>query len=285
MDTLNICWRGMAGTGKKTELHNRLRQIATSRNLPFSIQTKCINGSGGGEAAEGDDADIDAGEITYEHSSVHMGYDIARMSMQDKQYLRPILSELGQGSQVLSGPQGRGARIIVLYHAHLLSSESVLLLQACLEQNEYDVSVWLTSETPVPYRIRDWFVEVPVEGDDRQFKKFLDANPPSVANWSTVFKAILDKWMATPKPTINAIKEVKSFIYELLMRNFRWVEAVHFLLDTILMHPTMTDVQRFKCIEALAACEATAGGYTIPSYRIPIIWESLFLKFRDILHS
>jgi hypothetical protein len=285
MDTLNICWRGMAGTGKKTELHNRLRQIATSRNLPFSIQTKCINGSGGGEAAEGDDADIDAGEITYEHSSVHMGYDIARMSMQDKQYLRPILSELGQGSQVLSGPQGRGARIIVLYHAHLLSSESVLLLQACLEQNEYDVSVWLTSETPVPYRIRDWFVEVPVEGEDRQFKKFLETNPSAVANWSTVFKAILDKWMATPKPTINAIKEVKLFVYELLMRNFRWVEAVHFLLDTILTHPTMSEVQRFKCIEALAACEATAGGYTIPSYRIPIIWESLFLKFRDILHS
>lgn len=285
MDTLNICWRGMAGTGKKTELHKRLKEIANRRGLPFTLQTKCINGSGGGEVGD-DDADaLVTGEITYEYSSVHMGYDIARMSMQDKQYLRPILSELGQGSQVLSGVQGRGARIIVLYHAHLLSSESVLLLQACIEQNEFDVSIWFTSEMPVPYRIRDWFIEVPVGGEDLGFKEFSKTSNTPVANWTHIFKGILDKWLRSPKATIHSIKEVKSFVYELLMRNFRWVEAVHFLLDTIITHPTITEVQRFQCIEALAGCEATAGGYTIPSYRIPIIWESLFLKFRDILHT
>jgi hypothetical protein len=277
----------MSGTGKKTELHRKLRHVAQNRNLPFSLQTKCINGSGGG-VSEGQDAveeDELSGQITYESSIVHMGFDIARMSMQDKQYLRPILSNLGQGSQVLSGTQGRAARIIVLYHAHLLSSESVLLLQACLEQNEYDVSVWMTSEMPVPHRIRDWFIEIPVRGDDMGFKAYSEKLSYEPVSWLTIFKAIFDKWLNSPAPTISDIKEVKAFVYELLMRNFRWVEAVHFLLDTIIDHPTLSDAQRKGCIAALAECDATGGGYTIPSYRIPIIWESLFIKFRSILHK
>jgi len=287
MDTLNLCWRGMAGTGKKNALQKRLREIATNRGLPFTLQTKCINGSGGGISEENDEVNSDetAGQITYESSSVHMGFDIARMSMQDKQYLRPILTNLGQGSQVLSGSQGRGARIIVLYHAHLLSSESVLLIQACLEQNEYDISVWMTSEMPVPHRIRDWFVEIPVKGPDRAFKSFTEKVPFQPATWSTVFKALFDKWLKAPPPTIADVKEVKSFVYELLMRNFRWVEAVHFILDTIITHPTISTEHKRECIKALAECDATGGGYTIPSYRIPIIWESLFIKFRTILHT
>lgn len=277
----------MAGTGKKTALHKRLKEIATSRNLPFTIQTKCINGSGGGISEEQDTIDTDelSGQITYESSIVHMGFDIARMSMQDKQYLRPILSNLGQGSQVLAGEKGRGARIIVLYHAHLLSSESVLLIQACLEQNEYDISIWMTSEMPVPHRIRDWFIEIPIRGDDKAFETFRNKMPSESATWSTVFTALIDKWLKSDAPTIGDIKEVKFFVYELLMRNFRWVEAVHFLLDTIIEHEGLTQDQRTQCIKALAECDATAGGYTIPSYRIPIIWESLFIKFRTILHS
>jgi len=288
MDTLNLCWRGMAGTGKKMALHKRLSMVASERNLPFTLQTKCINGSGGGISEEGDNGDADemAGQITYESSNVHMGFDIARMSMQDKQYLRPILTNLGAGSQVLSGTKGRGARIIVFYHAHLLSSESVLLIQACLEQNEYDISVWMTSEMPVPHRIRDWFIEVPVSStSDKAFHTFSRSVNFEPASWSLIFKKLFDKWLRCKKPIIEDIKEVKSFVYELLMRNFRWVEATHFILDSIILHDTMTESQRMKCIEALASSDATGGGYTIPSYRIPIIWESLFIKFRTILHN
>ena len=64
------------------------------------------------------------------------------------------------------------------------------------------------------------------------------------------------------------------------MRNLRWVEATHFLLDVVLKHPELTDEQRMGAVKALAACEATAGGYTIPSYRIPILWENLFIQLR-----
>ena len=146
----------MAGTGKRTELMKALKGVADMRGVPFSIQMRIDTDIGAG--AEGDDAP-DTGQFMHEVSLVHIGLDVARMSMQDKNILRPIFAKLGKGSHVLVGKQGRGHRILVLYHAHLLSSESVLLLHSCLEQNEGDVSIWLTSELPTPYRIRDWFIE------------------------------------------------------------------------------------------------------------------------------
>ena len=280
----------MAGVGKRTALRKRLAEIAAARNLPFTITEKSI--SGGNEVdEEGEDVAPDTKQIMMETSVVHMGFDIARMSMQDKQVLRPILTNLGKGSQVLSGQTGRGSRIIVLYHAHLLSSESVLLLQSCLELNEGDVSVWLTSEMPVPQRIRDWFVEIPVAGHDNAFAAYkqqatLIQNDPAkkIANWPDVFHGLLNRWASAEAPTIEDIKEVKAFVYELLMRNLRWVEATHFLLDVLIVSTAITDLQRRACIQALAKCEATAGGYTIPSYRIPILWESIFLQIRNIVH-
>ena len=281
MDALNLCWRGMAGSGKHKQLMEHLKQVADLRGLPFTLTTRSIAGGTSQEDGE-EEQEAEAGQIQYESSHVHIGFDVARMSMQDKQVLRPVLLNFGQGSQVLAGNQGRGARILVLYHAHLLSSESVLLLQACLEQNEGDVSIWLTSEMPVPHRIRDWFVELYTPGKDKGFDK-LTIDTPVIASWQLIFNNLLQKWIDSPEPTIESIKEVKAFIYELLMRNLRWVEATHFLLDVILVHKGMTETQRSKCILALSKCEATAGGYTIPSYRIPILWESLFIQFRTIL--
>ena len=165
----------MAGTGKRTRLHEALGALAAARGLPFTMQMRNLGGDSGGSAGSIAEAgateegagpdDGEAGDFQYEASLVHIGLDVARMSMKDKHILRPVLLKLGQGSQVLAGEQGRGARILVLYHAHLLSSESVLLLQACLEQNEGDLSIWITSELPVPQRVRDWFVEIPVAGE------------------------------------------------------------------------------------------------------------------------
>ena len=285
----------MAGTGKKSLLHTALRSIASFRGLPFTIQLKSLDtGTATGDVAEAGATeggagpeDAAAGQFMMETSLVHIGLDIARMSMQDKHILRPILTKLGQGSQVLSGEQGRGSRIIVLYHSHLLSSESVLLLQACLEQNEGDLSIWTTSEMPVPQRIRDWFVEISVGGEDRTFTNYTLTRPPStpmphVINWPDIFRAIIDKWRKAPPPILRDLKEVKAFVYEMLMRNLRWVEATHFLLDVLLTHEEITHEQRCLAVQALAQCEATGGGYTIPGYRIPILWESLFLQIRSI---
>jgi len=289
MDSISLSWRGMAGTGKKTLLRESLKKIADMRGLPFTIQmrgTGATTSTGdvteAGATEEGaDPEDSNTGQFMMETSIVHMGLDVARMSMQDKLILRPILSNLGQGSQVMSGQQGRGHRILVLYHAHLLSSESVILLQACLEQNEGDLSIWMTSELPVPQRIRDWFIEISVKGIDNTFAQFATV-VKGPANWSHIFKAIIDKWRAAPPPNIEDVKEVKAYVYEMLMRNLRWVEATHFLLDVLLTHDGITDAERKAAIEILAKCEATGGGYTIPSYRIPIIWENVLLQLRTI---
>lgn len=279
----------MAGAGKMTRLHEALAAVAAARGVPFSLQARSLAaGTATGDVTEAGATEEGAGpgddgaQFMYETSLVHIGFDIARMSMQDKHILRPVLTKLGQGSQVLAGEQGRGARILVLYHAHLLSSESVLLLQACLERNEGDLSVWLTSEMPVPQRIRDWFVEIPVAGPDRSFQAFQAETGSQPAGWPEVFRALIDSWRRAPRPTLSSLKEVKAFVYECLMRNLRWVEATHFLLDVVLEHPELTDVQRAGAVAALADCEATAGCYTIPSYRIPILWESLFLQLRDV---
>lgn len=291
MDAISLCWRGMAGTGKKTRLHDALKQVSAIRGYPFTIQHKPISADstvgdvlsvGATEGGVGPE-EGDVGQMMVETSLVHIGLDISRMSMQDKHILRPILAKLGQGSQVLAGAQGHASRILVLYHTHLLSSESILLLQAFLEQNEQDTSLWLTSELPVSQRIRDWFIEIPVGGPDRNVEA-CRTSEVQLANWPEIFTALIDVWRKRQAPRLQEIKEVKAFVYEMLMRNLRWVEATHFLLDVILKHREISDEQRSRAIKALASCEATSGGYTIPSYRIPILWENLFIQLRSIFY-
>ena len=104
-------------------------------------------------------------------------------------------------------------------------------------------------------------------------------------NWPDVFRGIIDRWRVMPPPRLQEVKEVKAIVYDMLMRNLRWVEATHYLLDSLITNQALTVGQRKQCIQALAKCEATAGGYTIPSYRIPILWESIFLQFRTIVSS
>lgn len=296
MDALCLCWRGNPGTGKRTELLKHLQLIAKSRQLPFHLHTKFLQiGSAAGSTGEVDENDettgertTEAGQFSYESSVVHVGFDVSRMSMQDKNILRPVFLRLGQGSQVLSGPQGRGSRILVLYHAHLLSTESILLLQAALEQNDGDLSVWMTSEIPVPIRVRDWFVEIPVAGIDRQFALYKErlgfaAEEEHLADWPDVFMRLFRKWIQEGKPTLKDVPAIKSFIYEMLMRNLRWTECIHFVVDALLLMDGLQWQQRQKALDVVARCEGTGGGQTLPSYRIPILWESLFLQLRAAL--
>jgi hypothetical protein len=271
----------MAGTGKRELLQGELKKLAAARKVSYTIQMKNINGSSTGEQSEDDTEET--GQIQYESSLVHVGFDIARMSMQDKQYLRPIFASLGKGSHVLVGDNGHSARVLVLYHAHLLSSESVILLQSCLEQNEQDISVWMTSEFPVAQRVRDWFVEIPVSGTDIAYANYISKSNGAAADWPKIFTTLFQRWVNSPPPTISDVKSIKIFVYELLMRNYRWIEAVHCIMDVVISHPDLSAEQRLKCMNVLAKCEATAAGYTIPSYRIPIIWEGLFVQLRNVL--
>ena len=291
MDSLCLAYRGMAGTGKRTALHKSLKKIADSRGLPFHIQMKTLSFDSGnastvakGEQDDDDDSKADSHTIEYESSLVHIGFDIARMSMQDKNILRPVLTNYGKGSHVLAGDKGCGNRIIVLYHAHLLSSESVLIIQSVLEQNDGDLSIWVTTEMPVTQRIRNWFVEIPIVSEsDRNFDIYRKKTVDEAHNWNDIFHKKLLSWMKNNEPNLNDVADTKKFVYEILMRNLRLVECVHFLLDVILQMDNLKEDQRLRLLKVLAETEASGGGITLPSYRIPIVWENLFLKLRNAI--
>jgi hypothetical protein len=290
MDTLCLAYRGMAGTGKRASIIQSLKKVAESRGLPFHIQMKTLSFDSGNASTvakgEQDDDDLksDNHTIEYESSLVHIGFDIARMSMQDKNILRPVLTNYGKGSHVLAGDKGCGNRIIVLYHAHLLSSESVLIIQSVLEQNDGDLSIWTTTEMPITQRIRDWFVEIPIKGDsDRNFETYTKKTVEVSHNWNDIFEKKLLSWMKNNTPNLNDVADTKKFVYEILMRNLRFVECVHFLLDVILQMDSLKEEQKIRLLKVLADTEATGGGITLPSYRIPIVWENLFLKLRNAI--
>jgi hypothetical protein len=281
MDALNLSWRGQPHSGKRTALHAALRRLAELRGVPFSIQTKQFF-TGGMKADstqisttaedDGDDGGSDKDCFPYEFSYLHIGFDISRMSMQDKIYLKPILQRWSTGSQVLAGNQERASRILVFYHAHLFSTESYFLLHSLLENNFGDVSIWMTSELPVAERLADYFIEIPVA-------KRLKSTGPT---WHQIFEKTLLSWSQQQHPKLSDTMQIRGFLYELLMRNLRWTDCVHYLLDVSLTLP-LEQTKRKKVLAILAKQEATAAGQTIPSYRIPLLWEALFLEIREAL--
>lgn len=283
MDSLNLSWRGQPHSGKRTALHAALRRLAELRGIPFTIQKRLFQTGGSKvdngqisttvEDEGGDEGGSEKDCFPYEYSLLHIGFDISRMSMQDKIYLKPILQRWGTGSQVLAGNQGRGSRILVFYHAHLFSTESYFLLHGLLENNFGDVSLWFTSELPVADRLADYFIEIPVA-------QSISLSPgPS---WPKIFEAVLQTWASKPLPVLSETTEIRSFLYELLMRNLRWTDCLHYLLDSTLRLP-LDPTKKKALLSLYAKQEATAAGQTIPSYRIPLLWEALFLEIRYVL--
>jgi len=284
MDSFNLSWRGQPHSGKRTALHTALRQLAGIRGVPFSIQTKLFFTGGSSKSDTGqisttaeedtnDDGGSEKDSFPYEFSLVHIGFDISRMSMQDKIYLKPILQRWGTGSQVLAGNQGRGSRILVFYHAHLFSTESYFLLHSLLENNYGDISIWFTSELPVAERLSDYFIEIPVS-------KTLQ--PRNVPSWPLIFRKYILAWSQKSFPILSETTEIRNFLYELLMRNLRWTDCVHYLLD-VMLELSLPLEKKQKVLAILAKQEATAAGQTIPSYRIPLLWEALFIEIREAL--
>ena len=167
MNALSFVWRGPAGVGKRTQLLQFLEQQAAKHRVPFKVKpsvwylTKPSNGS-----ADPDEEDEEGGTsktIPYEESAIHMGFDVARMSMSDKIFLQSILTRwTGQQDVTLQGSgSALSMRYLVLYHAHYLTDESTLQLQEALEQSPA-FAILLTTEVPVCPRLRDMCMEIPV---------------------------------------------------------------------------------------------------------------------------
>lgn len=293
MDDLHLVWLGGRGVGKKTSLHKALAHVATGRGVTFSIKKgiwsteppkKLARESQATEPEENEIETPQQGEgIPYEMSIVHLGFDVARMSMQDKNYIASLLNRLGYGTEVAVGKKKTIVkRILVLYHAHLLSHDSILQLQMALEQYEGSITLWFTSELPLPHELADWFVEVPLSGQDMLLQQIKSKYGNECLDWSQYFQSLVQSW-SSKEMTIHRITEIRDWVYYCLQRNLRWQEVIQYLLEAILQSNSISLQKKSLAIDVLAKQPTTGGGQTLPSYRIPIAWEALGLGLAEAL--
>ena len=291
MTSENICWRGPPGSGKRFALHKALEEKAAARGIVLRVQNKVWNLEKPKETDEEDDDDdkvVSKDQIPFESSVIHFGFDVSRMSLQDRHILKPILERLGKGSHVLASREKAEARILVFYHSHLLSTESCVILQSILEQEGHNISIWCTSEHPLPVRIAHHFKEIGVGGPDLALKNMkariqsVGGDPVVLYDPQTVFNDAIRKLCRSNPPTLKEVAGLRAFIYECLIRNVRWIECIHHIMLAVLQLD-ISNEYRLAALRILAKQEGTASGQTIPSYRIPMAWESLFLQIRQAL--
>ena len=267
---MGIVWRCQDYKISKQAVHKRLERIAQDRGLQLNIIQKQwhLDSRVSDEQAQSEELRKDG--LPYETSLLHNAFSIARMSLQDRHYIRSIVESLGENAHVLNGD-----RILVLYEADLLSTESVLLIQRLLEMRSEsgNISVWMTVRESVPLKLNDWFLDIPIPLSAPLY------HPWSVTVW---------EWVQTTRKLkehkIKHVESLRALVYTLLQRNIRWFDIHQIFLELILEHyrelgPELTS----KLLECLANSPNTAVGHTLTSYRIPLAWESLFVSLYDIL--
>jgi hypothetical protein len=322
----NLCFTGDHGVGKRTTLLKFLGDYARREGVPFHVKTKYLVGkllnsvsSSNGTEASDSDSDDDGGGVApvaaaapdpdgkyfpFEVSAIHQGYDVARMSLQDKNYIYTIFKNFHGSSYVLSRSN---YHFFVFYHAHLLSEESIIFLQEKLEQYSNCLRIFLTSNYPLPLRLADHFVEVPLvssqeanaspqardcvpleanASQNHLYKSLTERFPHMAAHkepqWIIWFEKTLAlwynaKWMASDVPAI------RQWIYFCLQRNLRWCEMIEYWTLTIQRSELLTSAQKCELLHILALAEGGGGWQIIPSYRIPLLWESVLLDIIKVI--
>ena len=285
---LSICWRGPPGSGKRNALQSQLAQWSRSIGQHYVLKKQLWDAPlHNGDTEEADEESSEKALLPMEVSVIHWGFDVARMSLQDKQYIKSILSRWGRGSQVLAA-SNHSQRCLVFYHAHLLSSESILFLQAFLEDCYKDTVLWLTSEYPLPPRLSDWCVEIPTHanGTDLSLERLkrgatAQALPGTLLTLEDEIVAVYKHWLATPA-TLSDVKRIRTLVYGFLHRNIRWTDGFHQLMFALELIP-LTQVQREALAKICISQPFTGPGQTVPSYRIPILWENYIMLIRNVL--
>jgi hypothetical protein len=291
----NLVWRGSRGTGKKTALHNFLKDYAARNGINFQIQEKrwILQGSDGESEItttleESSSSKDEKKGLIYEISKIHRGFDVSRMSLQDKNYIQSILT-LFQGTGNILLEDGR--HILVIYHAHLLSEESVLLLQETLERYSDTVTILLTSEYPLHQRLNDFFFEIPYGGDDLAYielHKKMPLLPPLSEgdSWSRFFNHTWRTWIDKKEWVLDDVLMVRQFIYTCMQRNLRWCDMIMYWVEVVERHKNEVDHAKYVRILRVLAMAKTGGGFVmLPSYRIPITWENFLIELIEAIRS
>ncbi len=287
MQPCSYAWRGFRGVGKRTQLLKFLEKQANKMNVKFEIKkgTWFLNktSSGGGDPDEEDDDDAGGKSIPYEESNVHLGFDVARMSMSDKVFLQSILTRWTGQQDVCLMTSNIQTRYLVLYHAHFLTDESVLQLQECLEQYP-TFAILLTTELPLSSRLRDFCFEIPIVGEDRLLANYVEkANLTDKDVWLEFFKKTIHDW--SDGWGASKISDVRNWIYICLQRNLRWTDVIMYWIEAIYKTEWITPSMRSKLLDILWNAESSSGWVLVTSYRIPILWEHVHLKLAHQLYK
>ena len=281
----SYAWRGWRGCGKRTQLLEFIKVQANSIGIPFEIKNSVWFLNKQTNNADPDEEDDETGgkSIPYEESQLHLGFDVARMSMSDKVFLQSILSRWTGQQDVCLMSSSIQTRYLVLYHAHFLTDESVLQLQECLEQYPH-FAILLTTEFPLSPRLRDFCFEIPVVGDDMLLSSYTkSANLMEKDVWLEFFKKTLEEW--STNWDVSKITDVRNWIYICLQRNLRWTDVLMYWILTIYETDWMTPAMRGKLLNTLWHAESGSGWVLVTSYRIPILWEHVHLKLAHQLHD
>lgn len=293
----NLVWVGPRGAGKQTALRTFLKEYADRMNQPFNIQIKrwqLQNSDGEGEittSVEDSGAKDEKKGLAYEVSRLHKGFDVARMSLQDKNYIQAILANFQGTSNILLGEGPGSSHIIVFYHAHLLSEESVILIQEVLEKYSETVCFLFTSDYPLSKRLEDWFFEIPYSGPDRSYaalrKQYPSLPAPDVYGqgdaWFHFFDSSFEKWRARRNHnwTVADALEIRQWIYMCMQRNLRWCDMILYWTQTIqrkLDAGRLSTEEAANCFAHLALASMGGGFVMLPSYRIPVAWEQFMIE-------
>jgi hypothetical protein len=287
MESLSYAWRGSRGSGKRTKLLSFLTKQAEKMKVPFEIKdgtwylTKQTNGSAD---PDDDDEDGPTGKtIPYEQSFLHLGFDVARMSMSDKVFLNSILARWTGQQDVILSHTNYGSRYLVLYHAHYMTDESILQLQEALEQYS-NFAILMTTELPICTRLRDYCVEIPVTGDDKLLTNYTKkVSLPMEDAWKILFAKTLNEWSTITN--IEIITSVRTWIYMCLQRNLRWSDVITYWIEVIYDTEWIKPEQRKKLMNILWNAESSGGWTLVTSYRIPILWEHVHLVLARTLYN
>ena len=283
----SFAWRGPRGSGKRTQLLKFLRKRAEKFGCTFELKEGTwflTKQSAGGDPDEEDDDGAVGKTIPYEESAIHMGFDVARMSMSDKVFLQSILQRwTGQQDVILTGT-ALTTRYLVLYHAHYLTDESILQLQEALEQYP-KFAILLTTELPLCGRIRDYCFEIPVSGKDILLSKYIrESGLPNKYVWFAFFEKTLDDWSSWTKSDAEYITAIRNWIYICLQRNLRWTDVIMYWIEVIYNTTWLDAAGRSSVLGILSEAESGSGWVLVTSYRIPILWEHVHLRLgRELL--
>ena len=286
MEQCSYAWRGFRGVGKRTQLLKFLE--IQSNNIGISFENKkgtwFLNkqSCAGGDPDE-DNEEVSGKSIPYEESNIHLGFDVARMSMSDKVFLQSILTRWTGQQDVCLISSTIQTRYLVLYHAHFLTDESVLQLQECLEQYP-SFAILLTTELPLSGRIRDFCFEIPVVGSDMLLEKYTQkANLVGNDVWLEFFKKTINDW--SDSWNTSKIADVRNWIYTCLQRNLRWSDVIMYWIESIYLTDWITPKMRGELMEILWNAESGSGWVLVTSYRIPILWEHVHLKLAHTMYK